>query len=157
MKRTKFYAEGDVSQTSTEENPAKAAAQAKADEINAARTGKGTRVKVGSTRGKNPQVISFENFDEGKPETLPLTLSEFMEVTKVSDEKVIVSMLIDGFNSQAYTNASDPVAEFVNPAWSDEVQKQFRIVVRNYANATGVSLEQAVALIKPGIEASQKA
>jgi hypothetical protein len=132
------------------------AAQKKAEETNAARTGKGTRVKVGMTRGRNPQVISFENFDDSQPDTLPSTLSEFMEITKVNDEKVIVSYLLDGFNSANYTQASDPVAEFVEPTWSEDVQKQFRLVVRNYSNATGVSIEDAVALIKPGIVASQK-
>ncbi len=129
--------------------------QTKADSINATREGKGTRVRVGQTRGKNPQVITWEAFDESLPETLPGSLAEFMSVSKVEDEKTIVSFLIDGFNSSQYSQASDPIAEFVNPTWTDDVQKQFRLVVRNYANATGVSIEDAVALIKPGIEASQ--
>lgn len=132
------------------------AIQVKATETNKSRTGKGTRVRVGQTRGKNPQVISWEAFDDSLPDTLPATLSEFMEITKTQDEKLIVAYLIDGYNDSQYTAASDPIAEFVNPVWSDEVQKQFRLVVRNYSNATGVSLEDAVALIKPGIEASQK-
>lgn len=139
--------------TALEAARAKLEAAAKAE--NATRSGKGTRVKVGSTRGKNPQAISFENFDESLPDTLPKTLSEFMDVAKVNDENLIVQYLIDGFNDAQYTAASDPVAEFVNPAWDLDVQKQFRLVVRNYANATGVSIEDAVALIKPGIEASQ--
>lgn len=124
--------------------------------LNEGKTGKGTRTFLGMTRGRNPQEIQYEAFDDSKPDTLPKTLSEFMELTKVQDENVIVSYLIDGFNSAAYTAASDPVAEFVDPSWSDEVQKQFRLVVRNYSNATGVSIEDAVALIKPGIVASQK-
>jgi hypothetical protein len=134
---------------------AEEAAQKKADETNAARSGKGTRVKVGMTRGRNPQVISFERFDDSLPDTLPSTLSEFMEIAKVNDEKLIVSYLLDGFNSANYTAASDPVAEYVDPSWSEDVQKQFRLVVRNYSVATGVSIEDAVALIKPGIAASQ--
>lgn len=129
--------------------------QKRADETNKTRTGKGTRVRVGQTRGKNPQVISWEAFDESQAETLPKTLSEFMEIAKVSDEPLIVSYLIDGFNAAKYSEASDPIGEFVNPAWSDDAQKQFRIVVRNYSNATGVAIEDAVALIKPGIEAAQ--
>jgi hypothetical protein len=136
---------------------AKASLQGKADETNKARTGKGTRVKVGATRGKNPQAISYEAFDESLPDTLPKTLSEFMEVSKIQDEPTIVGFLIDGYNAAQYTAASDPIAEFVNPTWPDDVQKQFRLVVRNYSNATGVSIEDAVALIKPGIEKSQKA
>ena len=138
------------------EKPELVAARSKAEETNKTRTGKGTRVRVGQTRGKNPQVITWEAFDDSQPETLPATLSEFMEISKTQDEKVIVSMLIDGFNAQQYTAASDPIAEFVNPAWNEDVQRQFRLVVRNYSNATGVSIEDAVALIKPGIEASQK-
>lgn len=131
-------------------------AEANAKSTNEARTGKGTRVRVGQTRGRNPQVISYEAFDESKPDTLPSSLSEFMDLTKTQDEKVIVSLLIDGFNSAQYTQASDPVAEFVEATWPEDVQKQFRIVVRNYANATNVSIEDAVALIKPGIVKSQQ-
>lgn len=131
-------------------------AEAKANEVNATRSGKGTRVRVGQTRGRNPQVITWEAFDESQPDTLPKTLSEFMEVSKTSDENVIVSYLISGYNDAQYTAASDPVAEFVDAAWPEDVQKQFRIVVRNYANATGVSIEDAVALIKPGIVKSQQ-
>jgi hypothetical protein len=129
---------------------------AREEKLNEGKTGKGVRTFLGMTRGRNPQEIQYEAFDDSKPDTLPTTLSEFMEVAKVQDEKVIVSYLIDGFNSAAYTAASDPVAEFVDASWSDEVQKQFRLVVRNYSNATGVSIEDAVALIKPGIMASQK-
>ena len=132
------------------------AMQAKEDKLNEGRTGKGTRVAVGMSRGKNPVEVVYEAFDESKPDTLPKSLSEFMDLTKVSDEPAIVGFLVDGYNSAQYTAASDPVAEFVNPAWDDDVQKQFRIVVRNYSQATGVSIEDAVALIKPGIEASQK-
>lgn len=139
----------------TEQEKALEAAENKASETNKARSGKGTRVKVGQTRGRNPQVISYENFDEAQPDTLPKSLSEFMEVSKIQDEPTIVSFLIDGFNSAQYTLASDPVAEFVEPTWPDDVQKQFRLVVRNYSNATGVSIEDAVALIKPGIVKSQ--
>jgi len=134
---------------------AEEAAQAKADETNKAREGKGTRVKVGFTRGRNPQVISFESFDESKPETLPTDITEFMTLTKVNDEPTIMGFLIDGFNSNSYTLASDPVAEYVDASWPDEIQKMFRIVVRNYSSASGVSIEDAVAIIKPGIVASQ--
>lgn len=139
----------------TEQEIALEAAETKATETNKARTGKGTRIKVGQTRGRNPQVISYEVFDESQPDTLPKTLSEFMEIAKVSDENIIVSYLLDGYNSANYVQASDPVAEFVEASWPDDVQKQFRLVVRNYSNATGVSIEDAVALIKPGIVKSQ--
>ena len=133
------------------------AAREEAAKVNATRSGKGTRVSVGQTRGRNPQVISFEGFDESKPDTLPSTLSEFMEVTGSDDEKVIVSYLIDGYNLASYKVASDPTAEYVDKTWPDDVQKQFRLVVKNYASATNVSVEDAVALIKPGIVAAQLA
>lgn len=139
----------------TELEVAQEAAQVKADEANKARTGKGTRVKVGLTRGRNPQVVSFESFNDSLPDSLPATLSEFMELTKTNDEKIIVSYLLDGFNSASYTTASDPIAEFVEPTWDDEIRKTFRTVVRNYASGANVSIEDAVALLKPGIVASQ--
>lgn len=149
--------------TQTVQNPAKdAAAKAReaeaeriekeADATNATRTGKGTRLRVGQTRGRNPQVITWEAFDQSKPETLPSDLANFMEVTGIQDEARIVSFLIDGFNAEQYTQASDPIAEFVNAAWPDEIQKNFRLAVKNYAQATNVSLEDAVSLIKPAVE-----
>jgi len=144
----------DVAKTALE--LAREALELKANEANKTREGKGTRIKVGSTRGKNPQAVSFEQFDLSLPDTLPKTLSEFMELAKTQDEPTILSYLLDGYNDAMYSQASDPVAEFINPEWPDDVQKQFRLVVRNYSNATGVSIEDAVALIKPGIEASQK-
>ncbi len=66
---------------------------AKETEANKDRSGKGTRVFFGMTRGRNPQMISYENWDEAKPETLPTTLSEFMDLRKVTDEKDIVRLL----------------------------------------------------------------
>lgn len=141
----------------TEQEKALEAAELKAKETNEARSGKGTRVRVGQTRGRNPQVISYESFDESKPDTLPESLTEFMTLTNTSDEKAIVAFLVDGYNAAMYTAASDPIAEFVDASWPEDLQKQFRIVVRNYANAANVSLEDAVALIKPGMAAAAKA
>jgi hypothetical protein len=132
-------------------------------ELNASKTGKGLRSFLGMTRGRNPLEIQYENWDESQPATLPSTLSEFMDALKtrgVTDgdmEKEVVRRLVIGDNDVLYKEASDPVAEFVDSSWTPEVQKQFRIVVRNYSTATGVSIEDAVALIKPGIVASQKA
>jgi len=123
--------------------------------LNEGKTGKGLRSFLGMTRGRNPLEIQFENWDEALPDTLPLTLSEFMDLRKVTDEKDIVRRLILGDNEILYTEASDPVAEYVESTWSDDVKKQFRLVVRGYATTTGVSFEAAVALIKPGIVASQ--
>jgi hypothetical protein len=123
--------------------------------LNEGKTGKGLRAFLGMTRGRNPQEIQYENWDESIPDSLPSTLSEFMELRKVTDEKDIVRRLILGDNEILYSEASDPVAEFMDASWDDDVQKQFRLVVRNYSNATGVSIEDAVALIKPGIVAAQ--
>lgn len=146
----------------SEKEQAKAALKARSEEmeaeekkLNEGKTGKGLRSFLGMTRGRNPQKVQYEGFDESQPDTLPKTLSEFMELSKVNDEPKIVSFLIDGFNSDAYTAASDPVAEFVDASWPEEVQKAFRTVVRQYSANANVSIEDAVALIKPGIVASQ--
>jgi len=146
----------------TEKEAAKEALKARAVEmaakektLNEGKAGKGLRVFLGMTRGRNPQEIQFENWDESLPDTLPSTLSEFMDIRKVTDEKDIVRRLILGDNEILYSEASDPVAEFVDQTWDEDTQKQFRLVVRNYSNATGVSIEDAVALIKPGIVAAQ--
>lgn len=126
--------------------------QKEAEATNKARTGKGTRVKVGSTRGKNPQVIQFEAFDESQPDTLPTSVAEFAEITKTPDEKLLVEYLITGYNDAQYTQASDPVAEYLNPMWDGETVLQFRTAVRNYSRGAEVPIEDAAALLKPGID-----
>lgn len=128
------------------------AAQAKADDTNKTRSGVGTRVHVGRTRGKGSMVVSWEAFDDSKPETLPTSIQGFMDVTNVKDEPSLVGFLITGYNDSMYTAASDPLAEYVNPTWPAEAQTQFRLVVRNYSRGANVSLEDAVSLIKPGFE-----
>ncbi len=132
---------------------------AREKELNTSRTGKGTRVFLGMTRGRNPQEIQYENWNESIPDSLPSTLAEFYSYYKVDEmkdaEAFIVRRLILGDNEVLYKEASDPIAEFVDLTWPEDVQKQFKLVVRNYAGATGVSIEDAVTLIKPGIVASQ--
>jgi len=132
-----------------------AAAQKRAAELNAEKKGKGTRVRVGQTRGRNPKVITWEAFDTDAPETLPTTLDEFMSLAGLDKmakpEPQLVSYLIDGFNSNQYAVASDVLAEFVEPNWPDALVRQFKQTVSNYAAATQMSLEDTVALIKPGI------
>lgn len=128
--------------------------EAKITEINKGRKGKGTRLHAGLTRGRSSQVVTWEAFDEGQPETLPTSTQEFLELVK-PEEKDIVDYLIRGFNDANYQTASDPIAEYVNPAWKDEVQKQFRIVLRQYSNATGMALEDAAKILRPGIDAAQ--
>lgn len=129
-----------------------ARAEAEVNAANTTRTGVGTRMKVGRTRGKGSIVIKYEQFDDSKPETLPTSIQQFMDVTGKKDEPSLVSYLIAGYNEELYTSASDPLAEFVNPTWPPDVQTQFRLVVRNYSRGACVSLDDAVTLIKPGFE-----
>jgi len=115
---------------------------------------KGTLLRMGQTRGKNPQIVTWEAFDESHPETLPSDLSQFMDLAEKFGGKLepnILAWVIDGFNSAQYTAASDPIAEFVEASWPEDIQKNFRMAVRNYATATNSSIEDAVTLIKPGI------
>jgi len=128
------------------------AAETKAEETNKSRTGLGTRVTVTQTRGKGTQVISYESFDESKIDTIPQTVQDFVNTTKTSDDKTLAGYLWRGFNALAYETASDPIAEFVNKSWSDDVQLQFRTAVRNYSRGVQCSIEDAVALIKPGFD-----
>lgn len=123
-----------------------------AAEKNAAIKGVGKRWKVGSTRGKNPTIITYETLDESQPETLPKTVQEFMS-TITSKEEELLDYLIRGFNDASYEAASDPLAEFVSSVWSPEVQLTFRTAVRNYAKGLGLDLEEAVNIIRPGFAA----
>lgn len=127
--------------------------QAEADKLNESRgEDKGTRVRVGMTRGKGSLAIKWEAFDESKPKTLPADIKEFMALTGIQDQAKLLEFLIVGYNDSTYTAASDPIAEFVNPSWDDDTKAQFRLVVRNYSKATGSSIEDTVSLMKPGIE-----
>ena len=120
--------------------------------LNEGRSGKGARVFLGMTRGQNPQKIQYEAFDDSQPDTLPVTPSEFMTVTKTTDEALLARYLWEGFNAVNYSEASDPIKQFLNLAWDDDTQKSFRLAVRNYSNMTGLTIEDAVAIIKPGVD-----
>ena len=121
-------------------------------ELNASRTGKGKRIFLAMTRGKNPQEIQFEAFDESKPDTLPETVAEFLQLSGVKGEKEAVRRLIAGDYEIAYTEASDPVAEFIESNWDEDTRNRFRVSVRNYALNAECSIEEAVQLIEPGVQ-----
>lgn len=118
---------------------------------NGKRAGKGTRLRYGMTRGKGSLPIKWEAFDESKPDTLPNTLEEFISIVKATKDNLLEWAIV-GYNDAQYTAASDPIAEHVNPVWDDDTKSQFRLVVRNYSKATGVSIDEAVTLVKPGVD-----
>jgi len=130
-------------------NPFAAGAEAE----NKARSGKGLRVKTGFTRGKGSIPIKWEAFNEAEPDTLPKNIQEFLDITKATDTEML-DYLIVGYNDNQYTAASDPIAEHVNLAWDKDLQTQFRLVVRNLSKAMNKSIEEAVAMVKPGVEAA---
>ena len=133
------------------------AAQAKADEANKARTGKGLRIRVGQTRGRNPKVIEWEAFDTDQPATLPETAQEFAEITKTEDQKLFVSYLVDGFNAAQYAAASDVLSEYVEANWPADLVKSFKQAINGFVSSAGVSVEDAVSLMKPKIQAAFEA
>jgi hypothetical protein len=145
------------SQVAAEPGPAAdsefTAAEKLVAEENAKRSGIGTRMKVGRTRGKGSIVIKYEQFDDAQPETLPKSIESFLSTVNLDPEKNeadIVRLLVAGYNEESYTAASDPLSEHVESIWPQEVQTQFRTVARNYSRGANVPLEEAVALIKPG-------
>lgn len=121
-------------------------------EKNAKLTGIGKRWKVGSTRGKNPTIVTYEFLDQSKPDTLPKSVPEFMS-TITDEPATLLDYLIRGHNDAMQEAASDPLAEFVSDVWSAEVQLTFRTAVRNYAKGLGMELEDAVNIIRPGFAA----
>jgi len=126
--------------------------EAKVAKLNEGRTGVGTRAAFGFTRGKGSMPFIYERYDESQPDTLPKTPSEFAENSKVTDAGQLTKLLIAGMNEKLYTDASDPIAEHVNATWDEETRNRFRLVVRNYMTGAEASLDDAVALIKPGFE-----
>ena len=129
-------------------------AEESAASINSTRTGKGTRLRVTNTRGKGSITIIYEAFDESKPDTLPETPDEFVELTSISDESHLANLLVRGFNDWSYEQSSDPIAQYLNPAWPEELSSKFRAAVRAYSQATNTSIEDTVAMMKPGMEAA---
>jgi len=124
------------------------AAQEKADAVNKGRSGVGTRLFVGSTRGKGSMVISFEQFDDSEPDTLPKSTEEFMQVTGVTSESDILKLLIEGYNDKLYKDASDPLAEYVNAVWPADAQAQYRLIVRTTAKALGDPLDEVAEAVQ---------
>lgn len=124
-------------------------AVAKATEVNKSRSGIGTRQVVGATRGKNPQIITYEQWDDSQPDTLPKTIEAFVEHTKI-EAPTLLNFAIRGQNDALYEAASDPLAEFVVPSWPADVQSTFRQAVRNYSRGLQMTLDEAVAVIRPG-------
>lgn len=116
--------------------------------LNSGRTGKGTRITIGYTRGKGSQRIKYENFEKSQPETLPTSIAEFASLANVSDESKMVEYLIDGFNAAMYRESSDPISEFVEAHWPEEIQKSFRLAVKNLVSLGEWSLEDAVNVAK---------
>lgn len=129
---------------------------AKETAANKDRTGKGLRVRFGQTRGRNPKVVDWEAFDTDQPETLPVSIQEFMSLTKTPEtqqgQSLLVSYLVDGFNSSQYAAASDVLSEYTEPNWPDSLVKSFKQAVNGYIAASGVSVEDAVSLMKPAIQ-----
>lgn len=147
-----------------EKEAAKEARAARAKEIeaeevklNAGKTGKGLRFFIGLSKGKNPQKVQYEGFDESQPDTLPVNMDEFMTLTGVDSEPVIMSYVIDGYNSAQLATAADPSNEFVDASWPLDVQKQFKAAVKNAAAASGVSIEDMATILKPSIDKRFKA
>ena len=123
-----------------------------AAESNKGLTGIGLRQLVGATRGRSTVNIKYMAFDETNPDSLPKTVEKFVEVTGIKSNAELAELLVVGFNDKAYTEASDPIAEHVNNAWGDDVKLQFRTVVRNLAKMQEISIGEAVAMVKPGVE-----
>lgn len=132
---------------------AKYEAEKAALETNEKRTGKGTRLAVSSTRGRNTQPVTYEAFDENQPDTLPESVAEFVSLTGIDDEAMLVSFLVTGYNDNSFRIASDPVQEFVNPAWSTEVAASFKAAVKQLVKSGIGDIETVVNLIKPSVDA----
>ena len=148
-----------VAETAEEQKKAAIAARtaamdAEEKRLNEGKTGKGTRTFLSMTRGKNPQKIQYEQWDESQPDTLPTEVKEFCDLAGITSNEEMIKRLILGDNEIRYQEAADPTSEFVELTWPLDVQKQFKIVVKNYSNFKKNSIDDAVALIKPGFVAS---
>jgi hypothetical protein len=128
------------------------AIQTEVDGLNTPLTGKGLRWAAGMTRGKNPNAIKWQHFDEEKPETLPESLEEFATLSGVADAKKFLVFVISGYNDEQYRLASDELNEFIEPHWNQETVTQFRFAVRNAVKLSKKPLETVVIAIKSMME-----
>jgi hypothetical protein len=106
--------------------------------------------KQGKTRGKNPRDITYKVLSAP-----PANIKQFMDVTGTTKEAEVCEYLFEGFNSLQYSAASDEIGEFIpDTGWGQdkETVAQFRLAVRNYSKMTEMSIEDAVNLIRPGVE-----
>lgn len=124
----------------------------KVKRTNEARTGKGPRLTFGWTRGKNSQLFYYEQYDRTVKDSCPTTIEEVMSLISDS-EPILVGYILDGWNAESYSNSSDPANEFVDDSWPEDVQKQFKIALKNFSTASNLSLEAAAAVLKPAITA----
>ena len=143
-------------ETKMADEQVKTALELEVSELNKNLTGKGMRWVLANTRGKGSIQIKYLAFDSDVVGSLPETVSEFMDLSGDADELVLVSYLITGKNDASYKKASDPVSEFVNPAWPDEIAENFKLAVKNLVKAgvAGGNLEAIVAIVKPGVDES---
>jgi hypothetical protein len=160
-----------ASETAAEKQAEKDAMKAREKEIaekqkdaNQNKKGIGVRTFYGMTRGRNPQMISYDQWDVDqeieKVSTVPTSFAEVLDINKTrgldgdAAEKEIVKRWLLGDNEMLYKEASDPVAEFVEASWDDADKKAFKLVIKNYATSTATSIEDTVALFKPGFTAA---
>ena len=130
-------------------NPFQAEVDSKNKELG---NSKGFRLFCGFTRGKGSIPFKYQGFDTDSAETLPSSMKEFMELTGIQKQEELLELVIDGYNARALTQASDPIAEYVNGNWDDDTKTQFRLIIRNMVKSMGLSIEEAANAIKPGVE-----
>ena|SRR5258706_4780176 len=141
----------DDQKTELEQEREKMEAEATAE--NLTRKGKGLRVLVGATRGRSTTNIKYEAFDESDPDSLPTKVEEFVSLTGINANGQLARFLVIGYNQFKYTEASDPIAEHVNKAWDDDRKLKFRNVIRGLVANNGMTIAEAVSMVKPGTEA----
>lgn len=131
---------------------ATAAKQKLADAENATRSGMGTRQVVGTTRGRNTVPFIYEAFSGDFADSLPKSVDDFLGFTKLDgDNPLVVTYLIEGYNSISESNGSDPLNEYIDSTWPEDVQKRFKVVIRNYSQDSNMSIEDTVDLLRDGI------
>lgn len=146
----------DETTTAPAEDTELISAQKAAAEVNKTRNGIGTRQHVGKTRGRATTVITYENFDDSLPDTLPKTFETLNPALQAVGlgvtEPELVELVILGANEKLYKAASDELAQYVNPVWDKAVANQFRLVVRNYAKGTGDDIDDVAKMMRAAFD-----
>lgn len=104
-------------------------------EVTAGLRGKGNKDKKVTYRAINEDTERPDN-----PMDAALELSN-------GDLAIFWKRFVNGYNEAMYTEVADPIAEFIDASWSDDIKKSFRTSVNALAKTLGMDKEDVATFL----------